>query len=87
MREHADITGCRLVLAQEPEAVLLGAAILGAVASGAFGSVLEAMSAMSRAGQTITPSGGGIAQYHNAKYAVFRRMYEDQLAYRALLQT
>ncbi len=87
LREHADITGCRFVLPQEPEAVLLGAAILGAVAGGAYGSVLEAMSAMSRAGQTITPSGGGIAEYHNAKHAVFRRMYEDQLAYRALLQT
>ncbi|MCH7849683.1 MAG: FGGY-family carbohydrate kinase [Planctomycetes bacterium] len=87
LREHADITGCRIVLPQEPEAVLLGAAILGAVAGGAFGSLLEAMSAMSMAGQAITPSGGSIAQYHNAKHAVFRRMYDDQLAYRALLQT
>ena len=87
LREHADITGCRIVLPQEPEAVLLGAVILAAVAGGAFGSVLEAMSAMSRAGQTIAPSGGGIARYHNAKHAVFRRMYDDQLAYRALLQT
>ena len=85
LREHADIAGCRIVLAQEPEAVLLGAAILGAVAGGAYGSLLEAMSAMSRAGQTIAPSGGGIAQYHNAKHAVFRRMYDDQLAYRRLL--
>ncbi len=85
LREHADITGCRLVLAQEPEAVLLGAAILGAVAGGAFGSVVEAMSAMSRAGRTIAPSGEGIAQYHNAKNAVFHRMYDDQLAYRRLM--
>ncbi len=85
LREHADITGCKIVLAQEPEAVLLGAAILGAVAGSAYGSVLEAMSAMSRAGQTIEPSGGAVVQYHNAKHAVFRRMYEDQLAYRRLL--
>ncbi len=85
LREHADVTGCRLVLAQEPEAVLLGAAILGAVAGGAFSSVLGAMSTMSRAGRTITPSSGRIAQYHNAKYAVFRRMYDDQLAYRRLM--
>ena len=85
LREHADITDCRIVLPQEPEAVLLGAAILGAVAGGAYGSLLEAMSAMSRAGQTITPSRGGIAQYHNAKHAVFHRMYDDQLAYRRLM--
>ena len=87
LREHADITGCKIILAEQPEAVLLGAAILGAVASGAYGSLLEATSAMSRGGQTITPSGGGIAQYHKAKHAVFRRMYDDQLAYRRLLQT
>ncbi|MEE8155704.1 MAG: FGGY-family carbohydrate kinase [Phycisphaerales bacterium] len=85
LREHADITGCKIILAEQPEAVLLGAAILGAVAGGTSGSVLEAMSVMSRVGQTVTPSGQGIAQYHNAKYAVFRRMYEDQLAYRRLM--
>ena len=34
LREHADISGCRLVLPREPEAVLLGSAILGAVAAG-----------------------------------------------------
>jgi len=32
LREHADITGCRILLPKEPEAVLLGSAILGAVA-------------------------------------------------------
>ena len=36
LREHADVTGCRVVLGREPEAVLLGAAMLGAVASGDF---------------------------------------------------
>ena len=86
LREHADITGCRVVLAQEPEAVLLGAAILGAVAAGTYGSLLQAMSAMSRAGQTITPSVGKIARYHNAKHAIFQRMNDDQLAYRRLLE-
>ena len=45
------------------------------------------MSAMSRAGRTIIPSVGEIARYHNAKHAIFQRMYEDQLAYRDLLQT
>ena len=34
VREHADVTGCRIVLPREPEAVLLGAAMLGAVACG-----------------------------------------------------
>lgn len=82
LREHADATGCRLVLPQEPEAVLLGSAILGAVAAGAQPSVLSAMSAMSRAKTVIEPSGGDVARYHERKYRVFLRMYEDQMAYR-----
>lgn len=85
LREHADICGCRVVLAQEPEAVLLGAAILGAVAGGAYRNFAEAMGAMSRVGEIITPAGGEVAAYHKAKYAVFHRMYEDQMAYRALM--
>lgn len=39
LREHANITGCNVVLPAEPEAVLLGAAVLGAVASGGHESV------------------------------------------------
>lgn len=82
LREHADATGCQLVLPREPEAVLLGSAILGAVASGAFASVLEAMGAMNASGRVIEPAGDKVAAYHNAKFKVFLRMYEDQLAYR-----
>ncbi|UCD74973.1 MAG: FGGY-family carbohydrate kinase [Phycisphaerales bacterium] len=81
LREHADITGCRIILPQEPEAVLLGSAILGAVAGGEFGSVLEAMAAMNHAGATIEPN-RATASYHDAKHAIFHRMYEDQMAYR-----
>jgi FGGY-family pentulose kinase len=83
LREHADATGCRIVLPKEPEAVLLGAAILGAVASGERASVLEAMGAMSGAEREIGPSGGDVARYFDAKYKVFLRMHDDQTAYRA----
>jgi FGGY-family pentulose kinase len=81
LREHADVTGCRIILPREPEAVLLGAAMLGAVAAGDRPSVLDAMAAMSRAGETISPAGGAVARFHEAKHRVFHRMYEDQLAY------
>jgi FGGY-family pentulose kinase len=86
VREHADATGCRVVLPAEPEAVLLGAAILGAVAAGDEPSVLAAMGAMSRAGRTVEPAGGEVARYHAGKYRVFHRMHTDQLAYRALME-
>ncbi len=85
LQEHADATGCRVVLPREPEAVLLGSAILGAVASGDFDSVLAAMSAMNVAGEVIEPAGGAVAEYHRKKHTVFQRMHGDQLAYRALM--
>ena len=85
LREHADITGCRLVLPQEPEAVLLGSAVLGAVASGRHSTVLAAMQAMNAAGRVITPVRGAVARYHDAKYRVFHRLHADFLAHRRLM--
>jgi FGGY-family pentulose kinase len=85
LREHADATGCRIVLPEEPEAVLLGAAILGAVAGGAYASVQDGMAAMTRAGRIIEPDPAARA-FHDRKYAVFLRMTEDQLAYRRMME-
>jgi len=85
VREHADVTGCRIVLPAEPEAVLLGGAVLAAVAAGDQPGVLAAMAAMNRAGETIRPAGGAVQRYHAAKHAVFLRMHDDQLAYRAIM--
>ncbi|HVW24082.1 MAG TPA: FGGY-family carbohydrate kinase [Polyangiaceae bacterium] len=85
VREHADVTGCRMVLPREPEAVLLGAAILGAVASGDHPSVIAAMAAMSGPGVEIPPPGAALRAYHDRKHRVFQRMYGDQIAYRKLM--
>ncbi len=85
LREHADVTGCRIVLPAEPEAVLLGSAMLGAVAAGDRATLVEAMGAMSRAGSVVEPEGGPVAAYHGAKHEVFLRMHADQLAYRELM--
>jgi len=85
LREHADATGCRIVLPEEPEAVLLGAAILGAVAGGGYETVRKGMAGMTRAGRIITPDPASRA-FHDRKYAVFLRMTEDQLTYRGMMQ-
>lgn len=85
--EHADITGCRIVLPREPEAVLLGAAMLGAVAAGHHPTLLDAMGAMSSSAGSIAPRGGEVKAYHDAKHSVFHRMYEDQMEYRARMGT
>ncbi len=86
IREHADITGCRVVLGRESEAVLLGSAVLGAVASGNFPSIMEAMAAMEAPGDIIEPEGGEVKKYHDIKYQVFHRMYDDFMAYRKMMQ-
>jgi FGGY-family pentulose kinase len=86
LREHADATGCRIVLPREPEAVLLGAAILGAVASGDQSSVVGAMGQMTSAGRVVEPGGREVARFHGRKHGVFLRMYEDQMAYRELMR-
>jgi FGGY-family pentulose kinase len=85
LREHADIAGCRLVLPKEPEAVLLGAAVLGAVAAGGHASVLSAMRAMNAAGRVFTPAGGRVRRYHEAKYKVFHGLHHDFVAARRLM--
>ena len=86
LREHADATGCRLVLPREPEAILLGAAMLGAVAGGAHATLPDAMAAMSSAGRVLSPGEAAVRRYHDAKYAVFQRMHRDQMDYRTLMQ-
>lgn len=85
LREHADITGCRVVLPREPEAVLLGSAVLGAVAAGRHASVLAAMRAMNAAGRVVDPARGTVARFHAAKYRVFHRMHADFVAHRRLM--
>lgn len=85
VQEHADATGCTLVLPEEPEAVLLGSAILAATASGAHADIYAAMQAMSRAGVTVRPN-RRTAAYHRAKFAVFQEMYRVQRRHRARMK-
>lgn len=85
LREHADITGCQLLLPAEQEAVLLGASTLGAVASGRFDGVLPAMEAMNKAKSIIRPQGGEVAVFHDLKYKVFLQMHTDFQKYRKMM--
>jgi ribulose kinase len=85
VHEHADITGCQVVLPKEQEAVLLGAAVLGAVASRQFDSSLDAMASMNAVGRVVQPAQDRVASYHDDKYQVFLKMYEDFMSYRKLM--
>lgn len=85
LREHADASGCRVIVPDQAEPVLLGSAMLGAVAAGDCSSLDAAMRSMSGPANVIEPRGGEIARYHDAKYAVFRRIQDDYAAYYALM--
>jgi len=84
LQEHADVTGCEIILPKEPEAVLLGSAILAAVGAGRFNSIAEAAVKMSAVGQRYAPN-TKVAQFHQAKYRVFRKMYEHFKEYKRSL--
>lgn len=84
LQQHADATGCRIVLPREPEAVLLGSAMLGAAAAGDYPDVVSAMGAMSAAGAVIVPD-ETVRNYFDAKYRVFHQLHEDQLRYATLM--
>lgn len=86
LREHADITGCNLVMSQEPEAVLLGSAVLGSVAAGTHQNVVTAMSAMNAAGRLISPAKGKVNAYHNAKHRAFLQMHKNHISLRRLMK-
>jgi FGGY-family pentulose kinase len=76
LQEQADVTGCTIHLSKEREAVLLGTAMLAAVAAGKYGNVTEAMRSMSKVGKVISPNTRH-QKYHEGKYKIFKIMYED----------
>ncbi|WP_368897657.1 FGGY-family carbohydrate kinase, partial [Morganella morganii] len=85
IQEHANATGCAMLLPEESEAVLLGSAMLGSVAAGFYASIPEAMQAMSRISKTVTPQTESIKQFYDAKYRVFHQLYHDDQRYRQLM--
>jgi ribulose kinase len=82
IRDHADSTGCRVIIPHEPEAVLLGSAILGAVAAGEFGDIFDAMRSMCRSARVVDPDHSTSA-YHQARYEIFNEMADFQTRIRA----
>ena len=67
----ADTTGLRVALPQTQEPVLLGAAMLGAVAAGAYASLGETMAAMSALGRQAEPTAPGLSEFHRRKREVY----------------
>jgi D-ribulokinase len=70
----ADTTGLTVALPESPEPVLLGAAMLGAVAGGAYPSIGDAMASMSTIGRLSEPTMPAIADLHRSKRGVHQLM-------------
>ena len=81
-----DTTGLAVALPETQQPVLLGAAMLGAVAGKACGSIGEAMTSMSAIGWSSEPTGTDMADFHQSKRRVHRLMrkldHDSRLAMR-----
>ena len=82
----ADTTGLAVALPRTQEPVLLGAAMLGAVAGGAFPSVRDAMASMSAIGSQSAPAAAGISEFHRAKRRVHELMRKTEQDSRAAMR-
>ena len=72
----ADTTGLPVIATAAREPVLLGAAMLGSVAAGAFDRVQAAMHAMSRIDRVYSPTDGAVALAHTRRYQAFQRLQQ-----------
>ena len=66
----ADTTGLTVALPETQEPVLLGSAMLGAVAGGLYRSIGEAMASMSAIGWLSEPTSPGMGDFHRSKRQV-----------------
>jgi len=81
----ADVTRCRVVLAKQSEAVLLGSAILAAVASKQYVDLYAAMKAMNRVGAVFEATkDASVTSFHDTKHKIFHLQYQHQLELRKL---
>jgi FGGY-family pentulose kinase/HAD superfamily hydrolase (TIGR01509 family) len=80
----ADAIGRPVAAPDTSEPVLLGAAMLGAVAAGRR-TLVEAMTTMSKLGSVCEPAGGEIAALHGAKRRVFEGLQQAERDARAAM--
>ena len=70
----ADCAGVPVAAAPQSNPVLRGAAMLGAIACGAYPDIEAAMEAMSAAGETYYPATGAIAERHDRRFNAFEAL-------------
>ncbi|XP_072219854.1 FGGY carbohydrate kinase domain-containing protein isoform X3 [Leuresthes tenuis] len=81
---HANATGLPVVLPDQMEAVLVGAAVLGACASRDCSTIQEAMEKMAKVGRVVQPD-HDLQSFYERKYKVFLQLFSHQRDYQALM--
>lgn len=72
----ADSSGKKIVATRCPEPVLLGAAMLGAVAAKGYSSLTEAMAKMTAIAQELDPN-PSFSAHHDVRYRAFQHLQES----------
>ena len=72
----ADTTGVSVAAPVSNEPVLLGSAMLGAVAGNCFPDLGIAMSSMSKMGKVFEPVTGNLTDWHTQRYGGFELLQE-----------
>lgn len=78
----ADTTGLTVAGSTSPEPVLLGSAMLGAVAAKIYPDVISAMTGMSRIGEIYRPANGTLKGWHDKRFAAFELLQQAGRAIR-----
>lgn len=86
IQAHADICGVPISISNETESVLMGAAMLGATASGVYGRLEDAAKDLSNSCYQISPDVKAL-DFHLRKYRVFLKMLEDQRSYSNIMNS
>lgn len=83
---QADAVGLPILKPHEKDSVLVGSAILGACASQYFNNVQDAIENMGGTADVIQPN-ASTKPYHDKKYRIFLRMFQDQLKYKNIMSS
>jgi len=81
---YADASGCTVVLGEEEDGVLLGTAMVAAVAAGLYPSLADAAAAMVRAGRTVAPA-PAMRSHFDARYRAYLAMQDHNRALEAIM--
>jgi ribulose kinase len=84
VQTHADVCGIPVLISNEEESVLVGAAMLGATASGLYKNLEAAVEDLSNSCYEVSPDRGS-CDFHARKFKVFMKMLEDQRSYAEIM--